>query len=159
MQTQRYSIQLGVRLKLPSDSSIIAKVSGFTEAGVSGIFARFSGCSDTTVGDNGRECLLQIRILLSTPSVGTAGSDLLTTSTRPPNRFSVWRHCHLGVPQVGLGLRLLVHRFTSRYFLSCRSRRPHRICPCNLASRSTSHHELFALAKMVLNLKDFAANE
>ena len=32
-----------------------------------------------------------------------------------------------------------------------------RCTPCNLASRSTSHHELFALAKMVLNLKDFAA--
>ena len=30
--------------------------------------------------------------------------------------------------------------------------------PCSLASRSTSHHELFALAKMVLNLKDFPAN-
>ena len=64
--------------KLPSDSSIIASVSGFTEAGV-GIFARFSGCSHTTAGVNGRECMLQIRILLGTPSVGTAGSDLLAT--------------------------------------------------------------------------------
>ena len=58
--------------KLPSDSSIIANVSGFTEAGV-GIFARFSGCSDTTAGVNGRECLLQIRILLGTPRSALQG--------------------------------------------------------------------------------------
>ena len=38
--------------KLPSDSSIIANVSGFTEARA-GNLARFSGCSDTTAGVNG----------------------------------------------------------------------------------------------------------
>ena len=50
---------------------------GVTEARVSGILPRFSGCSDTTAGVNGRECLLQIRIFLGTSSLGTAGSDLL----------------------------------------------------------------------------------
>ena len=50
----------------------------FTEAGAR-ILARFSGCSDTTAGVNGRECLLQIRIFLGATSVGTAGSDLLVT--------------------------------------------------------------------------------
>ena len=37
----------------------------------------FSGCSGTTAGVNGRECLLQIRIFLGTPSLDTAGSDPL----------------------------------------------------------------------------------
>ena len=62
--------------KLPSHSCIMANVSGFTEAGA-GFLARFSGCSDTTAGVNGRECLLQIRIFLGTPSFGTTGSGLL----------------------------------------------------------------------------------
>ena len=59
--------------KLPSDSSIIPNVSGFTEAGVSGILARFSGCSDTIAGVNGRECLLQIRIFLGPPRSALQG--------------------------------------------------------------------------------------
>ena len=34
-----------------------------------------------------------------------------------------------------------------------------RCTPCSLASKSTSHHELSALPEMVMNLKDFAANQ
>ena len=30
---------------------------------------------------------------------------------------------------------------------------------CSLVSKSTSHHELSVLPEMVLNLKDFAANQ
>ena len=77
---------------------------GVTETRVSGLLPRFSGCSDTTAGVNGRECLLQIRIFLGTPRSALQGLTSWS-STRPPRRFSVWRLracCHLGVPHVGL---------------------------------------------------------
>ena len=81
MQIQRCSIQLGVRLQIA--------------------VARFSGCSDTTAGVNGRECLFQICICLSTSSFGTAGSDLLVKIRvlRVASASGRLRACcHIGVP-------------------------------------------------------------
>ena len=143
--------------------------------------------------------------LLGTPSVGTAGSDLLASSESfqrlafpyslpsrsPPSRAEVETarpQVHvallplLQIPKVSPNLKVLLHL----QVFSRRQPRRHAVLPnvpwstrtlvswlctpsydgtldepictpCNLASRSTSHHELFALAKMVLNLKDFEA--
>ena len=196
--------------KLPSDSSIIANVSGFTEAGVSGILARFFGCSDTTAGVNGRECLLQIRTFLGTPRSALHGltswsryassesfqrlaSPCLLPYRSLPRQAWVEAACpqvHVAllplvqIQKVSLILEVLLHlqvffrRQPRRHTVipnvpwstrtlaswlctpSCDGTLDEPRCtPCSLASKSTSHRELSALPEVVLNLKDFAANQ
>ena len=71
------------------------------------------------------------------------------------SRRQPWRHAVL--PNVHWSTRTLVSWLCTPSYDGTLDEP--RCTPCSLASQSTSHHELFALAKMVLNLKDFAANQ
>ena len=196
--------------KLPSDSSIIANVSGFTEAEVQEFLhvspavltplpastdasacSRFASswapprsalqgltswsryASSASLQRLASPCLLPYRspsrrvgVEAARPQVQVVLLPLVQSqkvslnlkvllnlqvfSRRQPRRHAV-------LPNVPWSTRTLVSwLYTPSYDGTLDEP---RCTPCSLASKSTSHHELSALPEMVLNLKDFAANQ